>query len=238
MATTEVSRWALTSTFTMLVVGDILFAGRAGHKVPETFNTPGHRAGGSAGIPFPTSLWKAGKLMLRVAGTTDVELPRPALVASFYSLVRTEIPTQSTDWVEGQCLVNTTHLKGAASAALREWCTASRGICCVEWMPFLELRALQLYDHDGTFINIAKAIPLLASPSTTVRDVLGWQHVTINHIGFQAHCGGGGGAPEKTGFNFGLGTTPPANRNSIWNFPGHVFFPVGPQKNEFIAGKK
>lgn len=185
-AATEVSRWAMTSTYTMMIVGDILFAERAGPTCPDTYITRGHRVGGIKGLSFPITFWDAGRLACEAA----LDTPDRLHLANVHAHATCTLPRSSWDWADGQCLVNITPFKGDSTAALRDWCRTTRGTPCFEWLPYLEIRYLQLYDVTGVVVNPKIALPLLSSPHTTIGDVLGWRHVTSDHIVFQAHLSG------------------------------------------------
>ncbi|KAE9172762.1 hypothetical protein PF002_g29490 [Phytophthora fragariae] len=128
--------------------------------------------------------------MLQVAGADILDMPPSGMAASMHALAVSTLPCSTAEWNEGGCVIDTSCLKGHATAALRDWCRTTRGVVCLEWLPYLSLSTLQLYDSNGGQVDVRTALPLLAAPDTIIGDVLNWSHINSDHLAFQALCGG------------------------------------------------
>ncbi|KAF4134814.1 hypothetical protein GN958_ATG16071 [Phytophthora infestans] len=190
LAATEVTRWALTSNCTMLIAGIIRFSGTTGTGASETYVSLGFWTFGISGLPYPDSLWKAGRQMLHTTGDEEIVPPNRRTMRDMQQLLDRELPSNVTDWTDGMCLVSIAAFHGPTLRGLEEWCSSSRGTACLEWLPHTEVRALKLEDFNSKRVDISAVVPLLSTALTSVGDNIVCKLVTRTHIAFQARCGG------------------------------------------------
>ncbi|OWZ14410.1 reverse transcriptase [Phytophthora megakarya] len=175
MAATTVTRWATTSTTTELVVGDMLAPRLAMDQPPPVYITPGHSPRPVDGFRETQSLWSAGIMMIRAAGSAPPADGHGALVAEVYASVHSLVQTR-LKWNGNTAEIMIPVAFREKTAALRDFFHHHYGIFRSEWLPYAELDRLPMYDATGSRCHIGEAFPGMTWDGQQIQKLLTWTH--------------------------------------------------------------
>ncbi|KAE8989340.1 hypothetical protein PR002_g21472 [Phytophthora rubi] len=181
LAAVTVSKWAVTGTAQMHIVGDILFHNRAGGRAPAVYITPEYAPVAPSGIHRRPTLWSMGRAMLSQAGAPD---PQDTDNMGAYAAAAYACEGYSADWNGSHLIVDCTAMLASlvgdkCSQALQE-----RGRVQLEWLPYADIGTLQVYARDGNRKTLAAACGRKLNAHNILKDFVKWTRRGTGHIVF------------------------------------------------------
>jgi hypothetical protein len=121
--------------------------------------------------PIGTSLWEAGARICGLYAGPAVAAGKAKMVAALHC-VSYFTGSGVTHWCGRVLIVEVASLVGEVSRRYWQIEEQRHGIFCSEWVPFLELKKLQLYKPDGLIQNAAIHYRMLCSLGVQIKAVM------------------------------------------------------------------